>query len=120
MKAPRKIWLIGFGILLVAIACYFIVPEFQFRSDLRKFRVSATADSIERDYGMHLDLQRSGNILPEPASEDMLRHHPAFYIRTSCAEVTFNDYREVIGVRRRTPILRLLWRINPDWAARRR
>lgn len=104
MKVPRKVWLVGFGVLLIAGVSYFAVPEFQFRHDLRRFRVGTTADAIERDYGLRLDLQRSGNILPEPVTEDMLQRHPAFYVRTRCAEVTFNDYKEVIRVSKRTPL----------------
>jgi hypothetical protein len=80
--------------------------------------VGATVEAIERDYGIHLELRRSGNILSEPATEDMLRRHPAYYFRTSCAEVVFNDYREVITVMKRTPLLRFLWRVNPEWAAK--
>ena len=80
--------------------------------------VDGQAKAIEQQHGMHLNLKSSGNILPEPATEDMKRRHPAFYFRTSCAEVAFNDYYEVIHVMRRTPLLRIMWRINPDRAAK--
>ena len=114
--APKGVWILSGGLLL--LACFWIIgPELQYRREVRRYKIGTTSTAIEKEDGTHLNLQISGNILPEPATEDMKRRHPAYYIRTGCAEVVFNDYYEVIHVWKRTPLLRLMWRINSDWAA---
>ncbi len=113
---PNIFWTVMGGLFLVL--CVWVAgSEMQFRRDVRKYRVGMTSATIEKEYGVQVNLQKTGNILPEPATEDMKRRHPAYYMRTSSAEVVFNDYYEVVRVFRRTPLLRLMWRLNPNWAA---
>lgn len=113
---PTLLWLIA-GLLLFLLCAFVLGPEWQYRREVSKYKLGMTAASIELKFGKPLRLHRSGNYLPEPATEDMKRRHTAYYIHTSCAEVDFNDYYEVIHVFKRTPLLRLMWEINPDWAA---
>ncbi len=83
-----------------------LVPELLYQGAVRKYRLGASADEIERAFGTQLALQLTGNILPsDPApTEDQKRRHPAYFTRVPCAEVVFNDYRVVIRVLRRTPL----------------
>jgi hypothetical protein len=113
---PRISWIIA-GVLFLVVCFWVGGPELQYRRDVRRYRVGMTSAAIEKEYGMRLTLHETGNILAEPATENMKRRHPAHYMRTSSAEVDFNDYYEVVRVLKRTPLLRLMWRLNPDWAA---
>ena len=113
---PSLLWFVG-GLLLFLLCAFVLGPEWQYRREVSRYKLGMTAASIEKQYGTRLHLRRTGNYLPEPATEDMKRRHPAYYIYTSCAQVDFNDYYEVIHVFKRTPLLRLMWSINPDWAA---
>jgi hypothetical protein len=117
MKPAHRIaWIIA-GVLFLMVWIWVVGPELQYRRDVQKYRIGMTSVAIEKEYGARLSLRKTGNILPEPATEDMKRCHPAYYMKTSSAEVVFNDYYEVVRVWKRTPLLRLMWRLNPDWAA---
>lgn len=105
------------GVMFLVICFWVIRPEVQYRRDVRNYRIGMTTTAIEMEYGIRLNLHQTGNILPEPATEDMKRRHPAYYMRTASAEVVFNDYYEVVRVWKRTPLLRLMWRLNPNLAA---
>jgi hypothetical protein len=104
MKPRRKILWIAVALLLIAGSL--LVPEWLYQRAVRKYRLGASADEIERAGGTHIALQPTGNILPsDPApSEDQRRRHPAYFTRAPCAEVVFNDYRVVIRVLKRTPL----------------
>jgi hypothetical protein len=106
----RHKWLL---VILVLFACTFAFgPELQFRRARQKYRMGISADAIERNYGTHLELKPSGNILGSEPTEEEKRCHPAYhaFIARDCVAVTFNDNREVIEVRKWTPLIRFwLW-----------
>jgi hypothetical protein len=55
---------------------------------------------------VHLDLQPSGNILPNPATEKEKRRHPAYeaYVPQDYVILAFNSDREIIDVTKLTPL----------------
>jgi hypothetical protein len=110
MKLAREVLVVVLFVAFLA-ACGIIPPELRYRRALHKYRIGITAEAIERDYGTHLDLQPTGNILPPGFGKEDQRRHPAYETRLphECIIVIFNDFHEVRYVQRFTPILRIEW-----------
>ena len=107
MKRSRKI------ILLILVAACFVIlyvslvrPEMKYRQALQKYKPGVTAETIEHDYGVHLDLRSSGNILPYAPPDEKKHRHPAYdaSIPQEYVVVSFNSDREVIEVTKLTPL----------------
>jgi hypothetical protein len=89
-------------------------PEFRFRRASKRYVPGATAESIESRYGVHLELQTLGNVLPWEDTEESKRHHALYeaYVPRAFMHLIFNDYRQIIGVSSTTPLHRLRSRIQ--------
>ena len=99
-------------VAVTGLAAIFI-PEMRAAWTIRhKYRIGATADSIEREYGTRLPLVQSGVVLPNP-TQDAKRHALGYslYAPIDCVYVHFNFFREVTSVKKVTPfgLLQLWW-----------
>ena len=86
MKRSRKI------ILLILVAACFVIlyvslvrPEMKYRQALQKYKPGVTAETIEHDYGVHLDLRSSGNILPYAPPDQKKPSHPSLLLSPEAA-----------------------------------
>jgi hypothetical protein len=108
---PKK-WLILAAVLLVGLCAWLVPPEVKYRRALQKYRPGVSVSALEREYGVHIQLEPSGNTLPYPPTEEQRRKHWAFELisRDEYVIVYFNADRKVIDVMKFTP-LRLLWKL---------
>ncbi len=107
--AGKKAWIGAIIVILVALLLSTIVwPEIQYRRALPKYKIGVTAEQIERDYGIHLELRKNGNYLPE--GEDDYSYDA--YIPCDFVSVDFNDFHEILKVSKATPLTNLKRRIG--------
>lgn len=113
MKHSRKIIWLAIAVVLAVLSVVLLWPEIQYRRALHKYTIGTPADAIERDYGIRLNLRSSGNILPSGRpgedTEYEKRHHACFVadVPQDFAQIIFNNYREIIVVKRRTPLTKI-------------
>ena len=107
MKRSRKvIWSALGAACLLALAVWLVPPEVKYHRALEKYKPGTTAEAIQQEYGVHLNLQPSGNILPYTPTEEQRRRHPAYaaFVPQEYVTVAFNADREVIDVTKLTPL----------------
>ena len=113
MKTSRRksLALAATGVVLATIAmlCW---PELQYRQALPKYRFGATAETLEREIGTSIRLRKNGNYLPEDENELTKRRHFSYEARVprDFMELEFNDFHELIGIAKRTPLAKLGFR----------
>lgn len=99
------------AIVLVAIAalCW---PELRYHTALPKYRFGITAEALEREIGVRIELSKNGNYLPEGEDDLNKRRHFCYDARVprDFVELDFNDFYELIAVTKRTPLAKLGFR----------
>ena len=113
MKISGNTWwgvAVGASVLVAAIAlCW---PEIRYRTALPKYRFGITAETLEREIGIRVDLRKNGNYLPDGMDDLNKRRHFCYDARVprDFVELDFNDFRELIAVTKRTPLAKLGFR----------
>jgi hypothetical protein len=104
--SPKRTLAIVIAALSISLCAWLIPPELRYRRALQKYKPGITAEAIERDYGVHLDLRPSGNILSDTPTDEQRRRHPAYeaYVERDFVVVAFNADRESIDVTKLTPL----------------
>jgi hypothetical protein len=103
-SGPKK-WFIMAAVLL-GVCVWLVPPEVKYRHALQKYKPGVSASALEHKYGVHIQLEPSGNTLPYTPTEEQRRSHSAFeaIIRDEYVVVYFNADREVVDVRKFTPL----------------
>jgi hypothetical protein len=75
-------------VIFAAVLPWTIVwPEIKYRTALPKYGIGVSAEQIERRYGIHLELRKNGNFLPDGEDEYQKRRHYSYdatFLMTSC------------------------------------
>lgn len=98
-------------LVLAAITLLFW-PEIRFRLALPKYRFGATAEILERELGIQIRLRKNGNYLTDNENDLTKRRHFSYDSRVpgDFMELEFNDFHELIGITKRTPLARFGFR----------
>ena len=110
MKTCRRKWLVT---ALGAIALIAVValgwPEVRYKTALTKYKLGSTAETLQREIGVQINLCKNGNYLPDGMDDLNRRRHFCYDARVSrdYVELDFNDFRELIAVRKNTPLAKL-------------
>src|SRR6266404_552378 len=93
--------------VLVAIAalCW---PEILYRRALPKYRLGITGETLQREIGIRVELRKNGNCLTDDATDFEKRRHFSYDapVPRDYIELYFNDFHELIGITKRTPLAR--------------
>lgn len=105
-RSRKRTLAISVGVFAFIVCAWLIPPELRYHRALQKFKPGITAEAIERDYGVHLDLRPSGNILPYTPTDEQRRRNTAYeaYVERDYVVVAFNADREIIDVTKLTPL----------------
>jgi hypothetical protein len=107
VKSSRKtLCLFLLAVCALVLGACFVPPELKYRSAIQKYKPGTTAEAIEHDYGVHLDLRPSGNILGYTPTDEERRRHPAYeaFLPEEYVNVAFNADHEVIYTTKLTPL----------------
>jgi hypothetical protein len=112
MKFNRKRIVLGLLIVLLAVLA---VPEFIFYKAKGKYRIGITAGKIRPLAPTNNPLVRTGVTYPTGISEDSKRTGYYYYLRIpkEFLVLEFNYYEEIVGVRRNTPLAKLIDATEP-------
>jgi len=109
MKTLGKGWwarVAGATVLItIAALCW---PELRYRRSLPKYRFGTTAEALEREIGIRIQLRKNGNYLEDEAPDIEKRRHFSYDARVprDYVELQFNDFHELIAITKRTPLSR--------------
>jgi len=109
MMSERKFWVLAVAIAVLVIGAALFWPEFRYRTALPKYKLGMTAEALEREIGVQIDLHKNGNYLPEGEDDLNKRRHFCYDARVArdFVELDFNDFHELIAITKRTPLARL-------------
>ena len=94
-------------VIFAALLPWTIVwPEIKYRTALPKYGIGVSAEQIERQYGIHLELRKNGNFLPDGEDEYQKRRHYSYdaYVPKDFVYIEFNDFHEILKVTKTTPV----------------
>lgn len=95
-------------ILALILVSPIVWPEMQYRRALPKYKIGASAEQIEREYGIHLELRKNGNYLADNDDDYQKRRHYSYdaYVSKDFVYIDFNDFHEVLTFTKMTPLAR--------------
>ena len=118
MRVAGKRFLIGAGLVVLSVLLIspLVGPEIQYRRALPKYRIGASPEEIEREYGIHLELRKNGNYLPDGEDDYQKRRHYCYdaYVTNDFVYIDFNDFHEVLKVTKVTPVSKFLRKLGID------
>jgi hypothetical protein len=108
--AGSRLFILAVIVILAALLISTVVwPEVQYRRALPKYKIGVSAEQIERQYGIHLELRKNGNYLADGEDDYQKRRHYSYdaYVPYDFVYIDFNDFHEVLKVTKTTPIAKL-------------
>src|SRR5437762_14316469 len=89
----KKRWaMLGMALLVAATTTAVCWPEIRYRSALPKYRFGITAEALERESGIRIELRKNGNYLPDGMDDLNKRRHCCYDARVprGFVEIDFN------------------------------
>lgn len=104
----RKSLALVAGVTVLVATAALCWPEIPYRRALAKYRFGITAEALQREIGIPIVLRKNGNYLPDDAYDFEKRRHCAYeaIVPRDYVELEFNDFHELIGITKRTPLSR--------------
>jgi hypothetical protein len=87
-------------------------PEIRYNNALRKYKFGATAETLEGEIDIHIELRKNGNFLEDGADDLNRRRHFCYdaYVSRDFVLLDFNDFHELIAITKTTPLAKLGFR----------
>jgi len=87
-------------------------PEIRYRTALPKYKFGVTAEALEREIGVPIQLRKNGNYLADNDDDLTKRRHFSYDARVprDFLDLEFNDFHELIGITKRTPLAKCRFR----------
>ena len=99
-KAIFAAFLTSFAIIALALWFAWIRPEHRYQEVLNRYPIGTAADKVLADYGRKYKLRRTGNVLPEPVTQEDKKRYIFWFLTVpeDNAVIEFNYFQEVIRV----------------------
>jgi hypothetical protein len=113
LKTAIRKWSAAAIVLLIAfLAAAIIWPEIRYKRALPKYKFGSTAEALEGETGIRIELHKNGNYLEDGADDLNKRRHSCYdaYVSRDYVQLDFNDFYELIAITKTTPLAKLGFR----------
>jgi hypothetical protein len=107
--SERRFWGLALAVAILVIGAALLWPELRYRIAMPKYKFGMTAEALEREIGVQIELRKNGNYLADDEDDLNKRRHFCYdaLVARDFVELEFNDFHELIGITKRTPLAKL-------------